>query len=188
MQDHHKTLRINSPTSVLASKPQGKKKQTQQRETHCNSRITENGSKESNEQSSPKDGLLVKELEELVKPEHLDEYQWLPMCTPMNTPTARPVATLDAEIPQFNLDVPFHRQSDAVHNARHIKALKFPYSCAILGPRYEQVGSAEQGEPGDLNAELLAVVEGLAWASPQVGISLSVALGVDLGLAQDIAI
>jgi hypothetical protein len=187
MQDHHKTLHINSPTNVLASKPQDQKKPTQQRETHCNSRITENGLKESNEQSSPKDGLLVKELEDPVKPEHLDEYQWLPMCTPMNTPTAKPVAVFNANIPQFDLNVPFHRQSNAVHNARHIKALMFPYSRASLRPRYEQVGSTEQGELGEPDAELLAMVEGLAWASPQVGFSLLVALGVDPGLARDLA-
>jgi hypothetical protein len=180
MQDCE-TVRAKAPTSV----PEQPRKQPPQ--THGTSEIPKNVSKQFREQAQPPNGPSVKKSEDAdgLHDRNLKTSQWVTMFTPVNTPTtnpAIPVVAFDADIPEIELDALIYRQPEAVDDAKHIKALDFPYSRASLGLWYGHVGGTDQGEPGDSDPELLAVLEGLAWASPQ-GHGLS---GVDLGVAQEL--
>jgi hypothetical protein len=204
MQDY-KILNIKAPTSALGSTPhKPNKSRKQPHQTHDTSETPKNRSKQSHEHSQPRNGPSVKESEDAVGPNHpvqdgfgfdhatlhdrnLKTCQWVTMFTPMNTPTTKPaipVVAFNADIPEIELDGLIYQQPEAVDNAKHIKALGFPYSYPSLGLCYEHIGSTDQGEPCDSDAELLAEIEGLAWASSG-GHSFSGAL-VDLSVAQEL--
>ena len=198
---NYKTLHLIVPTTAIGSTPhEPKKPREQPDETHDTSKTPKNVTKQFHEQSQPGNGRSVEKSENAVEPEHpmqnefefdhaalhdrnLKTFQWVTMFTPMNTPTttpAIPVAAFHADIPEIKLDALIYWQTEAVDDAKHIKAPVFPYSHASLGDRYEHVSRIDRGEPADSDAERLAVLEGLAWASPQSG-----AL-VDLSVAQEL--
>ena len=199
MQDC-KTLHKKAPTTALGSTPhEPKKPREQPDETHDTSKTPKNVTKQFHEQPQPGNGRSVKKSKNAIGQAHpvqnefefdhaalhdrnLKTSQWLTMFTPMNTPTttpAIPVAAFHADIPEIKLDALIYGQTEAVDDAKHIKAPVFPYSHASLGVWYEHVSRIDD-EPADSDAERLAMLEGLAWASSQSG-----AL-VDLSVAQEL--